>query len=173
LSKGAHKLASENNVTELSKTEEEVDNAVARLYGLTDEELKEVKNCLKLLEGQEIEEESVEEESMEVTVDFLNAVASPNVPGSFDVAITNPPKDTVEIELQLPDRKVELETDKEQETIKVKTPPLPKGEHKIPYKIITKAKVAKGEFTLHVKEKKRFRKDESLTGKLDELLGES
>jgi len=173
LSRKAHQLASENNASELSKTEEEVDETVARLYGLTDEELKEVQDCLKLLEGEEIEEEIVEEESMEVTVDFLNAVASPNVAGSFEVAITNPPKDMVEIELQLPDRKVELETDKEQETVKVKTPPLPKGEHKIPYKIIVQDKVAKGEFTLHVKEKKRFRKDESLTGKLDELLGES
>ncbi|MGQ9507705.1 MAG: hypothetical protein ACUVTB_07640, partial [Candidatus Bathycorpusculaceae bacterium] len=173
LSKKAHKLASENNASELSKTEEEVDETVARLYGLTDEELKEVKNCLKLLEGEEIEEEIVEEESMEVTVDFLNAVANPNIAGSFEVAITNPPKSTVEIELQLPDRKVKLKTDKEQETFKVKTPPLPMGEHKIPYKIISQDKVAKGEFTLHVKEKKRFRKDESLTGKLDELLGES
>ena len=58
-------------------------------------------------------------------------------------------------------------------SIKVKISPLPKGEHKIPYKISAQDKVAKGEFTLHVKEKKRFRKDESLTGKLDELLGES
>jgi methylase of polypeptide subunit release factors len=173
LSKEAHKLASENNVDELSKVEEEIDNMVARLYGLTDEELKEIKNSLKLLEGEEVEEEIVEEASMEVTVDFLNAVASPNVAGSFEVAITNPSKETVEIELQLPDRKVRLETDKEQETIRVKTPPLPKGEHKIPYKIITEGKVAKGEFTLHVKEKKRFRKEESLTGKLDELLEES
>ena len=173
LSKRAHKLASENKASELSKTEEEVDETVARLYGLTDDELKEVKNCLKLLEGEEIEEEFVEEESMEVTVDFLNAVASPNVAGSFEVAITNPPKNTVEIELQLPDRKVELETDKEQETIKVKVPPLPIGEHKIPYKVIVQDRVVKGEFTLHVKERKRFRKDESLTGKLDELLGES
>jgi methylase of polypeptide subunit release factors len=173
LSKKAHKLASENNAGELSKTEEAIDNTVARLYGLTAEEVKEVKNSLKLLEGEEIEEEIVEEEPMEVTVDFLNAVASPNTAGSFEVAITNRLKDTVKIELQLPDRTVELETDKEQENIKVKVPPLPIGEHKIPYKIITRAKVAKGEFTLHVKEKKRFRKDESLTGKLDELLGEN
>jgi len=173
LSEKAHKLASENNVDELAKNEEEIDNTVAMFYGLTDKELKEIKNSLKLLEGKEIEEEIVEEESMEVTVDFLNAIASPNVVGSFEVAITNPPKDTVRIELKLPDRKVELETDKEQETMKVKVPPLPTGEHKIPYKIIVQDKVAKGEFTLHVKEKKRFRKDESLTGKLDELLGEN
>ena len=173
LSKKAHGLASENNAGELSKTEEEINNTVARLYGLTDEELNEVKHSFKLLEGEEIEEETIEEEPLEVKVDFLSAVVSPNVAGSFEIAIMNPQKDRVKIELQLPDRKVELETDKEQENIKVKVPPLPTGEHKIPYRIITQTKVAKGEFTLHVKEKKRFRKDESITGKLDELLGES
>jgi hypothetical protein len=172
MSKKAHKFASENNTHELSKIEEEIDSAAAKLYDLTEDEQKEIKNALKLLKGEEVEEEVVEE-PVETKVDFLNAVASPNVAGSFEVAITNPPKNTVEIELQLPDRKVKLETDKEQETIKVKTPPLPAGEHKIPYKIIAQDKVAKGEFTLHVKEKKRFRKEESLTGKLDELLEES
>jgi methylase of polypeptide subunit release factors len=180
LSKKAHELAKkyyEQNAVaaqeELKKVEEEIEKTVAKLYGINDLELTEIEKTLKALRGEEIEGEIVEEESMEVIVDFLNAVASPNVAGSFEVAITNPPKDIVRIELQLPDRKVELETDKEQETIKVKTPPLPAGEHKIPYKIIAQDKVAKGEFTLHVKEKKRFRKDESLTGKLDELLEES
>jgi methylase of polypeptide subunit release factors len=172
LSKKAHQLASEKNTYELSKIEEDIDNTVAELYGLTDEEAKEIKNALKTLEGEEIEKEIVEEESIEVKVDFLSAVASPNVAGSFEVAISNPLKDTVRIELQLPDRKVELETDKEQETVKVQVPPLEAGEYKIPYKIITRSKVARGEFTLHVKEKKRFRKDETLTSKLDELLGD-
>ncbi|MGF3573679.1 MAG: hypothetical protein ACQXXG_09725, partial [Candidatus Bathyarchaeia archaeon] len=77
LSKKAHKLVYESNAGELSKTEEEIDNATARLYGLTEEELKEVKDSLRILEGEEVEEEFIEEESMEVTVDFLNAVASP------------------------------------------------------------------------------------------------
>jgi len=172
LSKKAHQLASEKNTYELSKIEEDIDNTVAELYGLTDEEAKEIKNALKTLEGEEIEKEIVEEESIEVKVDFLSAVASPNVAGSFEVAISNPLKDTVRIELQLPDRKVELETDKEQETVKVQVPPLEAREYKIPYKIITRSKVARGEFTLHVKEKKRFRKDETLTSKLDELLGD-
>jgi len=157
----------------LEQVQKEIDKTVAELYGLTNEELEEIEKSLKFFSGEEVEEEVTEEEPVEVTVDFLNAVTSPNAAGSFEVAITNPQKDTVEIELQLPDRKVELKTDKEQETIKVKVPPLPKGEHKIPYKIIVQGKVAKGEFTLHVKEKKRFRKEESLTGKLDELLEES
>jgi len=179
MSKKAHEIALEiyrdgkkELKSELKRVEEEIDRLVAQLYDITDEELKEIRKCLEILKGEEFEEEFVEEISSEIKVDFLNAVARPNVAGGFEVAITNPLKDTVRIELQLPDRKAELETDKEQENIKVKVPPLPVGEHRIPYKIITKAKVAKGEFTLHVKEKKRFRKDESLTSKLDELLGD-
>ncbi|MGB9914724.1 MAG: hypothetical protein ACPLIG_04710 [Candidatus Bathyarchaeales archaeon] len=172
LSKKAHELAFENSVTELSKIEEDIDRAVAKLYGITEEELKEIKNSLKLLEGEEYTEDIAEEKLTEVTVDFLNAVASPNAPGSVEVSITNPLKENVKIELRLPDRKVELETDKEQDTIKVKIPPFPAGEHRIPYKIITTGKVISGEFTLHVRERKRFRKDETLTSKLDELLGE-
>ncbi|MCW4046661.1 MAG: N-6 DNA methylase [Candidatus Bathyarchaeota archaeon] len=180
LSRKAHTLAKKHHqendlkaLDELTFVEAEIDDTAAKIYGLTESELTDIKKTLATLKGEEVEEEFVEEESMEVAVDFLNAVASPNVAGSFEVAITNPPKGTVEIELQLPDRKVELKTDKEQETIKVKIPPLPIGEHKIPYKIITQDKVVESEFTLHVKEKKKFRKDESLTGKLDELLEES
>ncbi len=163
-------LASEE---ELRKTEKEIDETIAKLYGITNVELFEMRKFLAVLQGEEvIEEEGIPEELMEVKLDFLNAVVSPSVEGSFEVAITNPPKDTVKIELQLPDQKVDLETDKEQDSIKVKIPPLPPGEHKIPYRIITSTKVAKGEFTLHVKEKKRFRKDKALTSKLDELLGD-
>ncbi|MEM3365387.1 MAG: copper resistance protein CopC [Candidatus Methanomethyliaceae archaeon] len=172
LSKEAHDFSFKNEIDKLLKIEEEIDLAVAKLYGLTEEDLKEFKSSLKLLEGEEIEEEIVEEEPMEVTVDFLNAVVSPNAQGSVDVSITNPSKEYVKIEVQLPDRKVELETDKEQATVKVQVPPLKAGEYKIPYKIITQSKVARGEFTLHVKERKRFRKDETLASKLDELLGE-
>ena len=180
LSKKAHELASKyyeqddlQAYEELKKVEDEIDKQVADLYRITDIELKEIQKTLAILKGEEVEEEIFEEEPLEVKVDFLNAVVSPNVAGSFEVAIMNPHEERVKIELQLPDRKVDLETDKEQETIKVKVPPLPTGEHKIPYKTIIQDKVAKGEFTLHVKEKKRFRKEESLTGKLDELLGES
>ena len=180
LSKQAHELAKkyyeQNDLLaydELKKIEDEIDEQVSHLYRITDIQLKEIKKTLAILKGEEVEEETIEEEPLEVKVDFLSAVLSPNVAGSFEIAIMNPQKDRVKIELQLPDRKAELEIDKEQENIKVKVPPLPIGEHKIPYKIITQSKVAKGEFTLHVKERKRFRKDESLTGKLDELLGES
>jgi hypothetical protein len=180
LSKTAHELAKNyfesNDLAKLEKlkeVEEEIDDKVAQFYGITKEELEEIKKTLALLRGEEVEKDIIEERPTEITVDFLNAVISPSSIGSFEVAITNPLKEEVKIELRLPNRKVELKTDKEEDTIKVQVPPLSVGEHKIPYEIITAAKTTQGEFTLHVKEKKRFRKEESLTGKLDELLEES
>jgi len=59
LSKKAHQLASENNTYELSKVEEEIDKTVAELYGITDEEIKEIKKTLKILEGEKGKEEEM------------------------------------------------------------------------------------------------------------------
>jgi len=42
---------------ELQKIEEKIDKLVAQLYGITDEELKEIKKCLKILKEGKIEEE--------------------------------------------------------------------------------------------------------------------
>jgi type I restriction-modification system DNA methylase subunit len=59
LSKKAHEIAKkiykekkDNFKPELQKIEEEIDNLVAQLYGITDEELEEIKNCLKILKGE-------------------------------------------------------------------------------------------------------------------------
>jgi len=172
LSKECHKLVSECKEGKLTKVEDEIDKIVAQLYGLTDEELEEVKKSLAILEGREVEEEEVEEEPEEVKVDFLDAVVRPNVVGSFEVAVSNPLKEKVTIELQLPERPVKLETDKEEDKIRVKVPPLETGEYKVPYKIITSEGVVEGDFTLYVKEEKRRRAREALASKLDELLGE-
>ena len=172
LSKEAHKLVSECKEDELTKVEYEIDKIVAELYGITDEELEEIRKSLAILRGEEVEEEEVEEEPKEVKVDFLDAVVKPNVVGSFEVAVSNPHKDKVTIELQIPERPVKLETDKEEERIRVKVPPLEVGEYKVPYKIITSQRVVEGDLTLYVKEEERHRAREALASKLDELLVE-
>jgi len=56
LSKKAHNLAQQNQKEELKKVEEEIDKTVAQLYGITEKELKEVKKCLAMLEGEEFKE---------------------------------------------------------------------------------------------------------------------
>jgi hypothetical protein len=62
LSKKAHELAKryyeqndEDAKKELEKIEEEIDKTVAEIYGITDEELEEIKRTLKILKEGEIE----------------------------------------------------------------------------------------------------------------------
>jgi hypothetical protein len=69
LSKKAHELAKkyyeQNDLVaqaELKKVEEEIDKTVAKLYGITDEELEEIKKTLKILKEGEVEEEEESEE---------------------------------------------------------------------------------------------------------------
>ena len=157
---------------ELKRVEEEIDKTVCQLYGLTDEKLKEIKKCLAILRGEEVEEGEVEEEPKEVKVDFLDALVRPNVVGSFEVAVSNPLGEKVTIELQLPERPVKFETDKEEERKRVRVPSLEAGEYKVPYKIITSEEVVEGDLTLYVKEEERHRARQALASKLDELLDE-
>jgi len=177
-SRKAHELAKkyyeQNDLVaqdELKRVEEEIDKIAAQLYGVTEEEFREIKKTLAILRGEEVEEE-VEEEPKEVKVDFLDAVVRPNVVGSFEVAVSNPLKEKITIELQLPEHPVKLETDKEEERIRVKVPPLEVGEYKVPYKIITSKGVVEGDFMLYVKEEERHRAREALASKLDKLLRE-
>jgi SAM-dependent methyltransferase len=179
LSKKAHELAKkyyEQNdpvaQEELKKVEEEVDKVVAKLYDLTDEELKEIKKCLAILKGEEVEEEVFEEEPKRIKVDFLNTVVSPKTIGSFEVSILNPFKEKVKIELNLPEQAVTVETCKEEDRIKIKVPPLEAGEYKIPYKVITLREVIEDAFILYVKAQEKHREREEFASKLDDLLGD-
>jgi len=51
---------------DLEKVEEEIDKAVAELYGITDDELKEIRKCLRILKEGEISEEGEIEEVITV-----------------------------------------------------------------------------------------------------------
>ncbi|MEM3291083.1 MAG: hypothetical protein QW046_06155, partial [Candidatus Micrarchaeaceae archaeon] len=71
LSKKAHELAKqiyeegrEDLKTNLTQVEEEIDQTVAELYNLTDDELKEIKTTLKILKEGEVEEEEETEEEI-------------------------------------------------------------------------------------------------------------
>ncbi|MCD6312891.1 MAG: hypothetical protein J7L79_03670, partial [Thaumarchaeota archaeon] len=78
LSKRAHGLAKryfEQNdakaYDELKKIELELDKHVARLYGITEDELKEIKRCLAILKGEEVGEEEEGEEIQELAPELI------------------------------------------------------------------------------------------------------
>ena len=107
LSKNAHELAKkiyeekrEDLKEDLKQIEEEIDKIVAQLYGITDEELREIKKCLKILREGEMEEEAAEEEifmpkmeSIRITLDPL--LIEENKQQKIKIKITNNLKDTI------------------------------------------------------------------------------
>ena len=69
LSRKAHEFASKEEEDELKEVEEEIDREVARLFGLSEKEVGEVKEALRVVygEGEVVEaEEEVEEKAVGV-----------------------------------------------------------------------------------------------------------
>jgi len=54
LSEKAHKLAEEEEWEELAEVEEQIDLLVAKLYGITNEELAEIKKCLREISKEDL-----------------------------------------------------------------------------------------------------------------------
>ena len=179
LSKKAHEIAKEiyenkkeELKPELEKIEDEIDQLVARLYGITDEELKEIKKCLRILKEGEIEEEEIEEEEeREAQVNF-NADVKPSKGGYIEVIVTNPQSQDVKIELDLLGKIDRLTTKEEEKVFRIDVEPLDPGEYKIPYKVSVDGEIKEeAHFVLIVKpEEKRLRKEDKLDEMLDELL---
>jgi hypothetical protein len=93
LSKECHQLVKEGKKDALKKIEEEVDRTVAQLYGISEDELKEIKKCLAILEGEEIEEEGEEEVELPPTlpdISLRNNVVGEGKPFDVDVVVSNP-----------------------------------------------------------------------------------
>ncbi|MEM3489902.1 MAG: hypothetical protein QXO75_09665, partial [Nitrososphaerota archaeon] len=78
----------------LRQVEEEIDKLVSILYGITDEELSAIKECLEILkEGEleeEIEEETLEPINLEPDVSLDNPVIQENTPSKLVIVVKNP-----------------------------------------------------------------------------------
>jgi len=97
LSKKAHEITKkiyeekrEELKEDLMKIENEIDDIVAKLYEITDEELYEIKKCLKILKEGEVEDE-IREEVPKVNPDISigNPVVKEDEPFNLEVIITN------------------------------------------------------------------------------------
>lgn len=101
LSKKAHTLAKQIYEEErsdlkgsLQQIEEEIDKMVSELYGITNEELSAIKECLKILRGgeieEEIEEETLEPINLEPDVSLDNPVIQENTLSKLVIMVKNP-----------------------------------------------------------------------------------
>jgi hypothetical protein len=195
LSKKAHELARqiyeegrEDLRAELAEVEEEIDHTVSELYGITDEELKEIKKTLKILkEGEEEEEEESEEEEVlpakkpiEIKVEPLlidEKQATPiqvTIINNLDTHIKNL---NVEISLAGNVFTAEIEQIKKGESHAVasfNTPELGSGQYevlvRVNYEIKGHEEFIEEKRTLFVKPKRKIRGEGSMDKELEELL---
>jgi hypothetical protein len=188
LSSKAHLLASKyygvsdmKAYEELSKVEDGIDKCVAQLYNINDEELKEIKRCLAMLEGEEMEVEEIIEASNpmpEISID--NPVLYKDSPQELELTVANPydkPLENVKIKFELDGITYDEVLDKvlgtHQLKIKIPLDRLDAGEYRakvsMEYLLEGSASKIEKEIPVYVKELA-----ESLVkrGGLDDLLGD-
>jgi type II restriction/modification system DNA methylase subunit YeeA len=117
LSKKAHKLARciyaevkpsycdevVNPLKELEKVEREIDLAVAELFGLSLEDLREFEKLMAILSGEEPPEEPEEVEPVgEPIITISNTLLQPNTQNQLEIDVTNPQGTMLEINYDLP-----------------------------------------------------------------------
>jgi type II restriction/modification system DNA methylase subunit YeeA len=117
LSKRAHELAHcifseikpghcneiSNPLKELEKVEREIDLAVAELFDLSLEDLREFEKLRAILSGEEPPEEPEEVEPVgEPIITISNTLLQPNTQNQLEIDVTNPQHTTLEINYQLP-----------------------------------------------------------------------
>jgi type II restriction/modification system DNA methylase subunit YeeA len=87
---------------ELRKVEDELDLAVARLYGVSEGELKEFRRLMAILSGEEVLVEDVVEVPKDPVVNVLNTLVKPGVESYIEVDVTNPSGEEVELTYEFP-----------------------------------------------------------------------
>jgi len=193
LSKKAHEIAKriyeedrEDLKEDLRKIEDEIDKTVAKLYGITDEELKEIRKCLKILKEGEVEEEeeSKEEEITLPEVKDIDIKVEPllikeNEEKELSCSIKNNldnPIHNVKIEVLLQSKSLVKKEFKKiakssSKMISFKTPKLKAGEYELLINFEIDGDMVKEKRKLFVKGKKRKKKIKSaLDEEIEKLL---
>jgi len=196
LSQKAHEIAKkiyeenrEDLKENLKKIEEEIDKTVAKLYDITDDELKEIRKCLMILKEGEIpeeEEESEEEQQIVLPKEDIEINVNPllieeNKQQELTVSVQNntdkPIKD-VKLEVKLKSKSLLTKTIKEIKpndlvSLKFTVPKLKSGEYELEIHFSSQNVKFKELRKLFVKEKKKKIKKAkgSLDDELERLLG--
>jgi type II restriction/modification system DNA methylase subunit YeeA len=92
-----------NPLKELEKVEGEIDLAVAELFGLSLEDLREFEKLMAILSGEEPPEEPEEVEPVgEPIITISNTLLQPNTQNQLEIDVTNPQGTLLEINYDLP-----------------------------------------------------------------------
>jgi hypothetical protein len=88
---------------ELERVEREIDLAVAELFGLSEEDLREFEKLMAILSGKEPPEEPEEVEPVgEPIITISNTLLQPDTPDQIEIDVTNPQGTMLEISYEFP-----------------------------------------------------------------------
>jgi len=113
---------------ELRKVEDELDLAVARLYGVPEGELKEFRRLMAILSGEEVLVEDVVEVPKDPVVNVLNTLVKPGVESYIEVDVTNPSGEEVELTYEFPWGKGSFKV--AEGKFRINLPPLKSGKYR-------------------------------------------
>ena len=117
-----------NPLKELEKVEREIDLAVAELFGLSEEDLREFEKLMAVLSGKEPLEEPEEAEPVgEPIITVSNTLLQPNTPAQIEIDVTNPQGTILEISYEFPWGSGTFKTVEGKHIIQ--TPPLKPGKY--------------------------------------------
>jgi methylase of polypeptide subunit release factors len=178
LSKKAHQLAQQGQEYELRNVEKEIDRTVAQLYGISEDELIEIKRCLAILEGEELEEEIEEVPEAIPDVFIENPLLYEGSPQELELTVVNPYEESlkdIKVKLELANLKFEevFEELSGERRLKIPLGRLSLGEYRVKismeYRLGDSVKRVEKEVPLYVRSSEvRFVE----RGGLDSILGE-
>ena len=117
-----------NPIKELEKVEREIDLAVAELFGLSEEDLREFVKLMAVLTGEELPEEPEEVKPVgEPIITVSNTLLQPNTPAQIGIDVTNPQGTMLEISYEFPWGSGTFKTVEGKHIIQ--TPPLKPGKY--------------------------------------------
>jgi len=194
LSQKAHEISKkiydehrEDLKEDLKKIEEEIDKTVAELYGITDDELKEIRKCLMILKEGEIPEEEEEESEEEIIlpkkdieIELTPLYINEGMKQEITITIQNNTDEAIkngrlEVKLKtkaLLSRKIKEIKANGKILLKFSVPKLKSGEYILNIDFSSPSMEIKEKRTLYVREKRRTKKiKSSLDNELESLLG--
>ena len=142
--------ANVNAKGELRRVEDELDSAVAKLYGLSEGELKEFRRLMAILSGGEVPAEDDVEVPKSPVVNVLNTLLKPYVESYIEVDVANPSGEEVEFTYELPWGKDSFKV--AEGKFRINTPPLKPGEYRGVIRWVWRGKEYTQEFEVEVSE---------------------
>lgn len=168
LSKNAHEISKSifaddlpSRAEELHLIEDALDKTVAELYGITHEELVEIKKLYSILAGEEVDVEDEEEpEALEEPyIAFTKTALTPFIEDIISFTVINPYPQMLLLTIKLPNQQIiTKQVEQGEHYLEIPLGPLPKGVYDIEYQLMLSGQtIKKDTIQITVTEPRRYR----------------